>query len=80
MPTVLRIKGYRFFFFSLDGSEKQHIHVEKADRYAKYWLSPVELAYNRGFRSHELTEIRKLIQEKEKIFEEKWYEYFGTES
>ncbi|RKY07496.1 MAG: hypothetical protein DRP65_10380, partial [Planctomycetota bacterium] len=40
MPTVLRIKGYRFFFFSLDSSEKPHIHVEKAGKYAKYWNRP----------------------------------------
>jgi hypothetical protein len=80
MPTILRVKGFRFFFFSLDRSEKVHIHVEKAENYAKYWLSPIELAHNRGFRSHELTEIRKLIQENEKMIEEKWYEYFRNES
>jgi len=80
MPTALRVKGYRFFFFSLDRSEKQHIHVEKAEKYAKYWLLPVELAHNRGFRSHELTEIRKLVQKNEKVIEEKWHEYFGSES
>lgn len=80
MPTVLRVKGYRFFFFSLDRSEKQHIHVEKAEKYAKYWLSPVALARNRGFRSHELTEIRKLVQENEKIFEKKWLEYFADQN
>lgn len=77
MPTVLRIKGYRFFFFSLDRSEKPHIHVEKAGKYVKYWLSPAELAHNRGFRSHELTEIRKLVQENENLIEGKWHEYFA---
>ena len=80
MPTVLRIKAYRFFFFSLDSSEKPHIHVEKAGKYAKYWLLPVELAHNRGFRSHELTEIRKLVQENENLIEGKWHEYFGSQS
>ena len=80
MPTILRVKGYRFFFFSLDRSEKPHIHVEKAEKYAKYWLLPVELAHNRGFRSHELTEIRKLAQEDENLIEGKWHEYFASQS
>ena len=80
MPTVLRIKGYRFFFFSLDSSEKPHTHVEKAEKYAKYWLLPVELAHNRGFRSHELTEVRKLVQENENLIEGKWHEFFAGQS
>jgi hypothetical protein len=29
MPTVFRIKGYRFFFISLEGKEPPHIHVEQ---------------------------------------------------
>ena len=41
MPTVLRIDGYRFFFFSLEGSEPAHIHVEHGDKVAKYWVNPV---------------------------------------
>lgn len=30
-----------------------------ARRYGKFWLEPVTLAEVRGFRSHELTEIRR---------------------
>ncbi|MCI0405089.1 MAG: DUF4160 domain-containing protein, partial [candidate division Zixibacteria bacterium] len=44
MPTVARIKGFRFFFFSNEGHEPPHIHVEHGDKYAKFWLEPVELA------------------------------------
>jgi len=78
MPTVLRKNGYRFFFFSLEGTEPAHIHVERAEGYAKFWLNPVSLARDRGFRSHELSEIRKLIEENKQIFEEKWNEYFSS--
>jgi len=35
--------GYRFFFFSNEGTEPPHIHVERGDGYAKFWLEPVEL-------------------------------------
>ena len=39
MPTVLRWNGYRFYFFSNEGSEPPHIHVDKAGHTAKYWLN-----------------------------------------
>jgi hypothetical protein len=41
MPTVLRISGFRFFFYSLEGSEPRPIHVEYGDSIAKFWLDPV---------------------------------------
>jgi len=48
MPTVLIIKGYRFFFFSNEGSEPIHIHIEKAECYAKFWIDPLFVAANYG--------------------------------
>jgi len=43
MPEVFREVGYRFFFFSLEGTEAPHIHVESAEKYAKFWLTPIAL-------------------------------------
>jgi hypothetical protein len=43
MPTVLRVGGYRFFFYSADADEPPHIHVAREDNVAKFWLSPVRL-------------------------------------
>jgi hypothetical protein len=34
MPTVLVVDGFRFFFFSNEGFEPPHIHVEKGDSHA----------------------------------------------
>lgn len=79
MPTVLRVRGYRFFFFSLEGIEPPHIHVAQAERYAKFWLDPVSVADVRGFRANEMTEIRKLVAKNAPFFLERWYEYFGGE-
>ncbi len=78
MPTVLRVKGYRFFFFSLEGQEPPHIHVESAEKFAKFWLTPVSLAKSRGFRSGELTEIQRIVEENIDLFEERWHEHFGN--
>ena len=73
----MRVRGYRFFFFSLEGREPPHIHVAHAGRYAKFWLDTVDLANNRGFREHELTQIRSIVMENREFFLERWYEYFG---
>lgn len=51
MPTVLLIKGYRFFFFSNERNEPIHIHIEKADSYAKFWIDPLFVSVNHGFTS-----------------------------
>ena len=78
MPTVLRMKGYRFFFFSNENFEPMHIHVEKDNNYAKYWIKPLLLARSKGFRSHELVEIQKIVENNKKLFEERWNEFFGN--
>lgn len=75
MPTVLRVGGFRFFFFSREGREPAHIHVEQAERFAKFWLTPVALARTHGFRSSELSEITGLVIKHRALFEEKWNEH-----
>ena len=77
MPTVLRIKGYRFFFFSNEGNEPIHIHVEKAESYAKFWLDPIRIALDFGFNSKQLREIISIIEENHVLIKEKWDEYFA---
>ena len=77
MPTVLRIEGYRFFFYSLEGTEPPHIHVERGDDVAKYWLDPINLAQSRGFRSHELSRVRAMVIENRLAFMEAWNAHFS---
>lgn len=72
MPEVRRERGFRFFFFSREGHEPRHIHVEHAEKYAKFWLEPVELAESRGFRSDELTIVRRMIEEHGEEFIDAW--------
>jgi hypothetical protein len=77
MPTVLRTSGYRFFFYSLEGSEPPHIHVEHGDSVAKFWLDPVSLAESRGFRSHQINRLRALVIEHRATFLEALNAHFG---
>ncbi|MGM0580627.1 MAG: DUF4160 domain-containing protein [Bacteroidota bacterium] len=52
MPTVLLINGYRFHFYATDKNEPCHIHVSKAEGYAKIWLEPhIESAYFYNYKS-----------------------------
>jgi hypothetical protein len=81
MPTVFHnLRGYRFFFFSLDRGEPMHIHVAKDRGYAKYWMRSLQLARSRNFRSHELNEIAKLIEEHRDEITKSWNEHFGRKS
>jgi hypothetical protein len=76
MPTVLRVAGYRFFFFSNERQEPAHIHVERAECHAKFWLAPVALAGSQGFRSAELAELRGFVVEHGPLLQERWEEFF----
>jgi uncharacterized protein DUF4160 len=49
MPTALRVDPYRFFFYSGDHNELSHMHIERDDKTAKFWLEPIRLERNRGF-------------------------------
>ena len=77
MPTVLRIKSFRFHFYSDEGKEPPHIHIKAERDQAKFWLDPVELAVNYGFRAHELNEIERIIRENQIKLTEAWYEHLS---
>jgi hypothetical protein len=65
--------------FSNERGEPPHIHVEQAERYAKFWVEPISLASNVGFRSGELAELHGSVLEHQALFREKWNEYFGNQ-
>lgn len=77
MPTVLRSGPYRFFFYAGDRDEPQHIHVERDDKIAKFWLSPVRLHNSGGFNRGEINRILKILIEHQTQLTEAWNEYFG---
>ncbi|RUT31002.1 DUF4160 domain-containing protein [Arsenicitalea aurantiaca] len=79
MPTVLRLDGFRFFFYSGENDEPPHIHVESGDRIAKYWLTPVELALSKRFRAHELSSLRAIVTANRSMFIKAWHEHFDTQ-
>jgi len=49
MPTIFRAGPYRVFFYAGDHGEPAHVHVERDDKIAKFWLEPIRLVNSGGF-------------------------------
>lgn len=74
MPTVLRIGFFRFHFYSDEGNEPPHIHVETPDGECKFWLEPIRLARNKNVQPKVIRAIEKLVFEYQKFLKEKYFE------
>ena len=72
MPTVLRQGPYRLYFYSNERGEPPHIHVQRDRSLSKFWLRPVSLARSKGFNSHELAAIKRVVKEYEDHLLEAW--------
>ena len=79
MPTLLRWKGYRFFFYSADSWEPAHIHVVKDGKEAKIWLATLGVAVNLGYSAKELNEIIRKTREHRDSFLEAWNGFFSRQ-
>ncbi|MGB3494744.1 MAG: DUF4160 domain-containing protein [Elainellaceae cyanobacterium] len=77
MPTFLRIGPDRFFCYAGDRDEPPHIHIERDNRQAKFWLEPIRLQDNRGFNRPEINRIQKLVEEHQKELILGWNEFFN---
>jgi hypothetical protein len=77
MPTVLREGPYRLFFYSDDGNEPPHIHIERDNSTAKFWLEPVMFQRSWGFGRQELNRIQRLVVEHREDLLRSWNEYFN---
>jgi len=67
---------YRMYFYSHEPNEPPHIHVDRDDQSAKFWLHPVALAGNLGFNPAELRRIQRLVAENRQVLLEEWHERF----
>ena len=76
MPTVLRVGPHRLFFYAGDHDEPPHIHVERENKVAKFWLDPIRLQWSCGFSRREIGRIQKLLSANHRRLLEAWDEYF----
>jgi len=79
MPTAMKLGPYRFHFYSDEGSEPVHIHVETPDGECKFWLDPIRLAGNKGVSPEVIRKIERIVFEYRTFLEEKFYEHFSRQ-
>ena len=72
MPVVLRVKGYKFWFYEADLDEPPHVHIGKAGQEAKFWLKPVKLERAGRLKPVELREIERLIEDNHDFLLRAW--------
>ena len=77
MPTVLRSGPYRFFFYSADRHEPPHVHVERDDKTAKFWLRPVRLQASGGFGRLEIRRLESIVKQNLEALQRSWDEFFS---
>jgi hypothetical protein len=80
MPVVFQYRGFRFFFYSNEGTPREplHIHVEKDNVEAKFWLKPeLRVSYNDGYDARTLRELLEIVELNRDRIERAWDEFFG---
>ena len=76
-PTVLRVRGYRFYFFSREET-RAHVHVQHATGEAKFWLDPdLGVAKNYGLSPQRLATALRLAREHHDEIRTAWDAHFG---
>ena len=80
MPVVFIYKGYRFFFYSNEGTPREplHIHVRRGESVAKFWLDPSPaVAESYGMSPAELRKLSAVVFENRDRIERYWNDYFS---
>ncbi|MGD9584755.1 MAG: DUF4160 domain-containing protein [Lysobacterales bacterium] len=80
MPVIFRYRGFRFFFYSNEGSPREpaHIHVDRDDAEAKIWLRPhPSIAVNEGFDARTLRQLLDIVLQHREQIERAWNAYFS---
>jgi hypothetical protein len=78
VPTILRTGGFRLYFYSHEPNEPPHVHLDRGNASAKFWLENVALARDIGFSAKELGEAQRIVREHREQLLEAWHEFFGT--
>jgi uncharacterized protein DUF4160 len=65
-------------FFSHEPNERSHVHVDRDNLSAKFWLQPLALARNFGFPPGELRRIRVLRENNLEKLLEAWHGHISA--
>lgn len=82
MPTVLKILGWRLFFYSNENNEPIHIHAKKANMECKYWIDiknfDIREAYSFELKVKDKREIRRIIFDHFDYIVKQWNKFQRT--
>jgi hypothetical protein len=81
MPEIFRYRGFKFFFYSNEGTPREpiHVHVEKNDVEAKFWVVPeVSVAYNDGYDARTMRELFGVVEDNQARIVRAWHGHFGA--
>jgi hypothetical protein len=84
MPTILLIRGWRFFFYANEGDEPIHIHCRKGEKECKYWLDrrnfDLEEAFSYRMNGKDKREVKRMIFENFEYIESEWKKFQARKS
>lgn len=76
MPTILLIKGWRFFFYADERNEPIHVHAQKSGMECKFWLDrenfQLSEAFGYGMSPRDRREVRQIIFQNFEQIEAEW--------
>ena len=81
MPEIFRYRGFKFFFYSNEGTPREpiHVHVEKNDVEAKFWVVPeVSVAYNDGYDARTMRELFGVVEDNQARIVRAWHGHFDA--
>lgn len=76
MPTILKIKNIRFYFYSKEG-KRAHIHAKTSNGIeVQIWLD--DLSFKKAHKNEQINNlVMKLVKQEQQTLLDAWNNYFG---
>ncbi len=77
MFTLLKVDGFKFYFWTQENFEPAHFHVSKGAASAKWFLDPLKEAWTKGMSQEDKARIAQLAQANGAIWLAEWKRVLG---
>ena len=75
VPTLLRIRGFRFYVYAEESTEPAHVHIDKGSGTMKVWLRDNAIAHIEGLKPAEIRAALVFVREHHKLLVDGWNEF-----
>jgi hypothetical protein len=76
VPTIFVAFGFRFFFYSSDGIEPMHVHVEGRGAIGKWWTEDEAWSSHRGFKAGDLAKVERELRPRKQEIIDAWRAHY----